>query len=542
MNVINLKERLDNPLSETRITDFVHHYAREHPSWEAAVFGDQRLTYAQLEQQVERYARALLASGIQKGDRVAMLCTPRIEYWIVFLATTAIGAIWLGLNPKYRLDECRYVIGDAKPKLLFTLADFEGQDYRPYAKTLQTEFDTLHTVIAITGAMDNALSMQAFEQRADSVPVAAYWDAAKKVQPKDPALLVYTSGSTGKPKGAILSHYGLCFGAQVQNYHYSGEAEDRTLLTTENPGGLCYFPINHVACVADTCCVSLVMGGALHFQERFDPAQVLAAIGREHIVMFGAMPTMLLMLLDHPDFETTDFSAVQAIAWGGAALPEPVAQRLYKITPNLINVYGMTETAANTCYSRYSDSLEEKCHSIGRPSPYMPCRIVNREGELCAPLAQGELQFKGEYLMLGYLNRPEATAEVFTDDGWMHTGDVGYWREDGCITLVGRLSDMFKSGGYNVYPREIEILLETHAEVDMAAVVSRADPLYQEVGVAYVLPKSGASLTVETLGDFCKQHLANYKVPKDFIISAELPILPVGKIDKVTLKRMATAD
>jgi len=207
----------------------------------------------------------------------------------------------------------------------------------------------------------------------------------------------------------------------------------------------------------------------------------------------------------------------------------------------------MTETAAHTTYASHDTTLAELRDSIGHPDPNMPCRIVNAEGNSSAMGEQGELQFKGEYLFLGYYNRPEATRDAFTEDGWFHTGDVGYWREDGTITLVGRLSEMFKSGGYNVYPREIEMLLESHPTVEMAAVVSVPDPLYQEVGVAYIIPRSDINndsketLTVDKLKAFCKNKLANYKVPKHFEISNELPMLPVGKIDKIALKKRTDA-
>lgn len=162
-------------------------------------------------------------------------------------------------------------------------------------------------------------------------------------------------------------------------------------------------------------------------------------------------------------------------------------KRLQGLVPRLMNVYGMTETGANTTYSSPDADLVELSETIGRPDPEMPCRIVNSEGERCKIGEAGELQFKGDYLLLEYLNRPEATRGAYTGDGWLHTGDLGYWREEGTITLVGRLSDMFKSGGYNVYPREIEDVLESHPLVEMAAVVGIPDNRYQEVGAAFVV-------------------------------------------------------
>jgi len=522
--------------ANSRISDYVVCHSEKLPDQAAVIFGKQCLTYAELNRQVQACSKALLALGIQKGDRVATLCTPRTGYWVVFLATTSIGAIWLGVNPKYSLDECRYVIGDAQPKLLFSMAAFEGRNYQPYWQALSTEFECLEQVVVLDNielpenAIEGAQSYSDFLTSGNTIGDDQYQTAIDAVETMDPALLVYTSGSTGKPKGALLSHYGLCFGATVQNTHYK----------VDQPSMICNFPINHVACVADTCCVILVAGGTIHFQERFDPEQVLQCIHEEGINMLAGVPTMLLMVLDHPRFSETDFSPIELIIWGGAALPEASIRRLQTLGARMISVYGMTETAANTIFSRDDASLEQLRDSIGYPSPTMPCRIVNSKGELCQPNEQGELQFKGEYLLLAYLNRSEATQDVYTQDGWLHTGDVGYWRDDGAITLVGRLTEMFKSGGYNVYPREIELLIESHPSVEMAAVIGVPDPLYQEVGAAFVQLKVGENLNPEDIKAYCKTKLANYKVPKHIEINESLPRLPVGKVDKVTLKTAFT--
>ena len=513
----------------TLISNYLKHYAQTTPNREAVVFGNQRLTYAELHTQVQQCAKALLAMYIKKGDRVAMLCTSRTEYWVVFLATTSIGAIWLGLNPKYRLQECRYVLEDARPTLLFAMAEFEGRCYQETIDTVQKDYGFVTQVIALTSPMPGTLSFSDFLASADTVSEQSLSASQSQVERLDPALLVYTSGSTGQPKGALLSHYGLCFGSTVQNQHF----------LVKQPRIICSFPINHAACVADSCCVNLVAGGTLVFHERFDPALVLQTINRERITVLGGVPTMLLMLLEHPAFESTDFSTLELIVWGGAALPVPVIKRLQALAPRLMNIYGMTETAANTTFTSPDADLIELSETIGRPSPHMPCRIINSEGQECSIGEHGELQFKGKYLLLEYLNRPDATKDVYTDDGWLHTGDLGYWREEGSISLVGRMSEMFKSGGYNVYPREIENCLENHPAVEMAAVVGVPDERFQEVGAAFMIITAGNVPDETALRDYCAANLANYKIPKTITFVKELPTLPVGKVDKVALKKQA---
>ncbi len=521
------------------MADYVDKYAREAPEREAVVFGDQRLTYRELNARVIRCAKALVAQGVQKGDCIAVLSTPRTEYWVIFLAATRVGALWLGLNPKYRLPEYRYVLEDAKPRLVFAMAEFEGRSYQEVVEVVRNDYDFIDQVIALTAPMQGTVALTDFLAQGDSVSGTELEHRKSLIDPLDRALLVYTSGSTGRPKGALLSHYGLCYGATMQVHHYRQCWPEPS---AEAPRGICCFPINHVACVADTCCVSLVAGGTLIFQERFDPGLVLRVAEKEKVDGLGGVPTMLLMLLEHPDFDKTDLSSVNAISWGGAALPAPLIERLKNITPHLMTFYGMTETATHVSYTSADADLTELSETIGRPSPYAACRIVNDRGGLCEVGEQGELQVKGKYLFLGYLNRPDATREAYTADGWLHTGDVAYWRDNGTITLVGRMSDMFKSGGYNVYPREIEEILESHPAVQMAAVVGVPDARYQEVGAAYVIVSdegADAMKEAEALRAYCKENLANYKVPKYFHIVYELPLLPVGKVNKVTLKKQA---
>jgi len=512
-----------------QISDYLSQHAEQVPDREAVIFGSQRITYAELEAQVQHCAKALLSRGVKRGDRIAVLCTSRPEYWVSFLATTRIGAVWLGLNPKYTLPEIRYVIEDAKPKLLFAMAEFEQQNYTDLVTVVQRDYDFIEGVISLTGHLSGTQSFSEFLQGAQTITDADLAERQANIDPMDPALLVYTSGSTGKPKGALLSHYGLCFGATVQHQHFA----------VKRPRVICNFPINHVACVADTGCVNLVAGGTLVFQERFDPQLFLRTITKERLNVVGGVPTMLLMLLEHPDFKQTDFSSVELIGWGGAALPVPIIKRLQTLVPRLINVYGMTETAANTTFTSPDADLIELSETIGRPSPHMPCRIINSEGQECSIGEHGELQFKGKYLLLEYLNRPDATKDVYTDDGWLHTGDLGYWREEGSISLVGRMSEMFKSGGYNIYPREIENCLENHPAVEMAAVVGVPDERFQEVGAAFVITTAGNVPDETALRDYCAANLANYKIPKTITFVKELPTLPVGKVDKVALKKQA---
>lgn len=521
-----------------RISDYVYFFADRSPNAEAMVFGEQRTTYRSLSKQVDACARALMACGVGKGDRVAVLSTPRPEAWITFLATARIGAIWTGLNPRYTRDEMAYVIGDCAPKLLIALERHLDRDFLPDARALKQTFESIETLVvfgeAIAGhADDDVLSFDTFLTSGKTLAEKDYRTVVDAVEPRDPALIVYTSGSTGKPKGALVHHYGPSYCSHFQN-RYWGAQPGRTRLIN-------FFPVNHLACVVDISCFALVWGGALVFMEQFDPAETLRVIECEKITVLGGVPTMLQLIFAEADLDSHDLSSLETIAFAGAAAPEALVHKMKAYAPLVSTGYGMTETIGHVTFSEANASAEQIANSIGRPVPDYDIRIAAADGHPVPPGEEGEIQVRGDFIFLGYFKRPEATAETFTADGWLRTGDVAIERPDGYWKMVGRMKEMYKSGGYNVYPREIEICLESHPDIEMAAVVGVPDELYQEVGHAYCLVRPGAGASVEALRAFCREHLANYKIPKVFSIRDTLPMLPVGKVDKQALKRDAMA-
>jgi acyl-CoA synthetase (AMP-forming)/AMP-acid ligase II len=301
------------------------------------------------------------------------------------------------------------------------------------------------------------------------------------------------------------------------------------------------FPINHVACVADSCATSLITAGKIVFQERFDPTAMLMATAEERCNMLGGVPTMLQLMLEQPVLETLDLSSLELIAWGGAAMPREGIRRLGMLCSRLMTLYGLTETSANIVFGDERSGTDALAETIGRPDRAVSCRIVDESGALCRIGEAGELQFRADFFFLGYWRQESAATAAWTDDGWFRTGDIALQRADGNLVLRGRKAEMYKSGGYNIYPREIELALERLPGVALAAVVCVPDPLYQEVGYAWVVPSPGADLGVEGLREACRNRLANYKVPKHFAIRDSVPMLPVGKVDKRALKNMALA-
>lgn len=512
-----------------RISDYVAYHADKNPATVALALGDDRRSYGDLARAVDDLAKALIAAGVRKGDRVATLQAPCPDYAVAFLATASIGAIWVGLNPRYSLDELAYVVDDAKPVLMLARRRLGDRDYEGDLTALRDRCAAIReTIVFDSGSSDSfGTPMSAFLSRGASVADAELTAAREACGGLDPCLIVYTSGSSGRPKGALLHHDAIA----------SFSVEQNRVWPVDPVRIVNYFPINHVGCVVDITIPTLAAGGTIFFLEQFDPQACLDLMQRERVTLWASVPSVFAMQLALPDFDRYDLSAVQLIVWEGAAMPEPMIRRLSQICPRLATNYSMTETTGAITVIEPTDDIDRLANSVGEPFPGVEIRLADAQGKSPPQGEPGEVLTRSRYCFRGYWERPEATADAFTPEGFFHTGDLAVQRRDGTYRIVGRLKEMFKSGGYNVYPREIEAVLEAHPDVVVAAVVSVADPLWQEVGVAYVIPSG--NVTPEDLLEWCRARLANYKVPKHIRIESDLPLLPVGKIDKQTLAARA---
>jgi len=513
----------------SRISDYAHHYAVRAGASTAVRLGGTALSYARLAEEIDATALALLALGVRKGDRVATLQTPRPEFFTAFLATASIGAVWVGLNPRYRLGELLAVIRDARPRVLLTRASIDGRSYRGDLEAIAAELGGALQIVVFEGeaAVAAARSHAEFIAGGASVSHETLSGARHDCGGRDPCLIVYTSGTTGAPKGAVLHHAGLVRFSLAQN-----------VLWPLNPVRvLNYFPINHVGCVADMACPALVAGGEQVFLEHFDVEASLHLMAEWQVTLWGSVPSVFQMQLASPACARTDFSSVQLIVWEGAAMPRDDIVRLRRICPSLATNYGMSETTSAVTVVEPTDNLDVLADSVGFPFPGVEVRLADRDG-LDAALGQpGELWARSDLNMLGYWSNPTATAEALSSDGWLRTGDLAVRRPDGRYRIVGRIKEMYKSGGYNVYPREIESVLEQHPAVAAVAVTAASDPLWQEVGVAFVVARG--SITEEELIAWCHERLANYKVPKRVVFLDSLPLLPIGKVDRQALRLRA---
>lgn len=509
----------------------VEYWARIKPSAEAMVFEGQRLSWKEFDEQINRTAKAFLALGVQPGDRVALISMARPEFMVSYLAASKIGAIWLGLSPKFALDELRNLLGHSRPKLLIVLREYMGIDLVQTGLTFFQEFSFLCDVLVINKIGKEGIDYGSFTSEARPELDQALAVRAAQVRPGDETLLIYTSGSTGKPKGVLHTHEAIIRNIAQEVKHFEWSEESRVLL---------HFPINHVAASVEIGFGAVCAGAALIMMDRFDPVESLQVMERERVTVLGQVPAMYLLQFQQGCFRGTDFSRVRAFIYGGSTPPQALVDILSGVAQRtgarLMTGYGSTELCGFVTYSTPEDDLELLTKSAGKVAPGFEMKVVDEDRKPLSAGQIGEIAVRGPSIMKGYLNSPEATAEVVDADGWYYTSDLGYLNARGYLFISGRKSEMYKSGGENVFPREVEEVLESHSAVLFAAVIGVPDPVYSEVGTAFVMPKPGQQLTVEELQRHCRAHLVNFKVPKHFELRPMLPLLPSGKVNKLALK------
>ena len=522
-----LLETKNTQMSQS-IAEFVYAHAKDHAQRTAIASERTRVTYSELARRVNNTAAFLLEQGVRRGDCVAALVGPGCEGFTLFLAVNAVGAIWLGLNPRYKYREMEYAIKDSAARFLFFAREFRGRQYHSEVARLQIA----------CGSIEKTFCIDADERLGQSVASVISQGADTQVESLREALscgdrasltamLVYTSGSSGTPKGVLIPNRSMV--RRTLN-------QISQLPMNDYPRVYNAYPMNHVGGVHWVSSYAMVSAGTVHFRENFDPEEVPDLVESEEINVLQFFPAMYQLLIDAPAYQPEKFRSVKWHFFSGAAISENLLSHVRSWGGQIITSYGMSETCGSVTYGGPGMPDAMLADTIGKPVPPGEVRVVSTTGEVCREGESGEMQVRAEFGMSAYLNRPEQTRDAFTDGGWFKTGDLALVMSDGYLKFVGRLSEMFKSGGFNVYPREIELVLESHPQVSLAAVVTRPHRVFGEVGAAFVVPKPTATLTIATLQAWCKEHLADYKVPKVFTIRQQLPMLPIGKVDKFTLK------
>lgn len=517
----------------SRIDEVLSRAARLAPEAPCASFDGRHWSHAGFDALVGRAAAALQAAGLRRGDRVALMCTPRPEYLLVLMAVSRAGGVYVGLHPRYTAAEVAQVLQRVQPQLLLSLRHFDGQD-------LPARFGPPDAAVAgppllafddLDELLQQLESLPGLQAGAD-VEVDAHADVNADAEALARcAAIVFTSGTTGRPKAAMLTHAGLLWAAAVQHLRLSPPAPARPRL-------LCHLPINHVGCLMNLTLGALVGQGSVVFLPKFSAAATLQLLAEEGVNVWLQVPAMFHDCVSHPAFDPAALRRLHSICIGGGAPSAATLQRLRESGVPLFVEYGQTETSSSGAYSDPGADDEVLTHCVGRFDACFEMRIARPDGSPCAAAEVGEIQARGRLLFAGYFGDAAATREAFTADGWLHTGDLAEQRADGQVVLRGRLKEMIKSGGLNVYPREVELVLEGHPGVAQVVVLGLPDERLGEAVHAVLRlrePQPGRA----ALDALCRGRLANYKVPKSFRVVDHFALLPNGKIDRVGTRALA---
>jgi fatty-acyl-CoA synthase len=454
---------------------------------------------------------------------VAYLGVNAVEVFETFFATWLLGAVAVPLNYRLSGAEIRYMLDDSGASVLVHSADANAQ-----VSAAVPLPDTLRHVVAVDPD-SRPVEGPEFEAEVAAGPTL---DSEPHVSLDDPAILLYTSGTTGRPKAAVLTHGNLTWNTMNQLAHVDVLGTDRAL---------CISPLFHCVGLGQVTLPTLLKGGSVEAIAKFDPGEVLDRIGEAGITSFSAVPTMLQMMCEHPAWSTADLSSLHTVIYGGSPVQERVARAWLDRGVQLLQGYGMTEASPGVYMSTHDGTAAHPTAS-GVPHFFTDVALL-RDGH---PVPVGgepaELVVRGPNVFTGYWNRPEDTAASFVDGQWFRTGDVLRVEEDGWAHVVDRVKDMYISGGENVYPAEVEAVAVQLDAVANCAVVGLADRRWGEVGVAYVQPREGATLTEAELRAHLEANLARYKVPKYVEFVPELPHNATGKIRRVELRHRAGAD
>jgi fatty-acyl-CoA synthase len=513
-----------------------------------SIHQDVRLTWAQLLEQVDRLAGNLIALGLRPADRIGIWSPNNVEWVLTQFAAARAGLILVTINPAYRLREAEYTFNKVGVRALVAAERFKSSDYLDMVETLAPELatsnpgqlksarlPTLEMAIKLGGApRPGWLNFDELAARLVSGDELAR--RATTLDARDPINIQFTSGTTGMPKGATLSHHNI-----LNNGYFVGARQDFTAADR-----LCIpVPLYHCFGMVMGVLACLTHGAAMVFpSDAFDPEAVLKAIEQEHCTALYGVPTMFIAELSAPDFDRYDLSSLRTGIMAGAICPEPVMREVIE-RMNMREVtigYGMTETSPISFQTDPDDPLEKRVETVGRVQPHLECKMVDENGEIVTLGTPGELCTKGYSVMIGYWGDPEKTAEAIDADGFMHSGDLATFDEQGFAEIVGRIKDMIIRGGENIYPKEIEEYLLGHPKVEDVAVVGLPDEKYGEEVCAWVRLEAGEAMDEAELRAFCKDQIAHYKVPRYIRFVDAFPMTVTGKVQKFLIREQMVAE
>ncbi|RGE44905.1 fatty acid--CoA ligase family protein [Comamonas testosteroni] len=500
----------------------------------AIVENGKSISYQQLQQLSRQAARALMALGVQAGDRVA-LWAPNLSEWIVAACGVhAAGGVLLPLNTRMKGGEAADILDRSRAKVLVSVGDFLNNYYPDLLNGLRPA--TLQHVVVlgdkVLGSAD--LSWAQFMAKADGTSAEEQLQREAQIKPDDTADLMFTSGTTGRPKGVMAAHRPTIL---------AFKAWSDVVGLTEGSRYLIVNPFFHTFGYKAGWVAALLQGATVYPEQVFDAEAILRRIESDRISFMPGPPTLFLSMLAHPQLSKFDLSSLEASVTGASTVPPILIKRMREELgiKNVTTAYGLTECGGCATLCDPSDDVQTVANTCGKALPGTEVRCVNEQGQPVAAGEAGEVLLRGYHIMKGYFEDEKATAETIDADGWLHTGDVGVLDERGYLRITDRLKDMFIVGGFNCYPAEIERILSNHPEVAQVAVLGVPDERMGEVGCACVVARNGVTVDKDAFIAWCRANMANYKVPRFMLQLDSLPVNASNKVQKRDLLQIVKA-
>lgn len=536
-----LIEKTFSQVLDTMVKEFPDQYAFKYTTL------DYTRTYSEFRDDVDTFARSLIAMGVKAGSHIAIWATNVPQWYITFWAATKIGAVLVTVNTAYKIHEAEYLLKQSDTHTLVMIEGYRDSNYSQIMAELCPELETtkpgeqlhskrlpfLRNIITVDYKQKGCITWDEAIAKSRKVPIDEVYRMAAAVDINDVCNMQYTSGTTGFPKGVMLTHYNVVNNGKCIGDRMDLSTADRMMIQV---------PMFHCFGMVLAMTAAMTHGASLMPLPYFSPKPALACINQERITAFHGVPTMFIAMLEHPDFEKTDFSYMRTGIMAGSPCPEPVMNEVVnKMNMKEITiVYGQTESSPGCTMSSTDDSIQVRVSTVGRPLPEIECKIVDPEtGEDLPDNVTGEFVARGYNIMKGYYKMPVETANTIDADGWLHTGDLALRTPEGNYRITGRLKDMIIRGGENIYPKEIEEFIYTHDKVQDVQVIGVPDDQYGEEIMACIILKDGEQMTVDEMKDYIRSHMAKHKVPKYIDFVKEFPMNAAGKILKFKMREQA---
>jgi fatty-acyl-CoA synthase len=507
--------------------------ASETPNQAFVVLGDRRLTYGQVEAKAEAMAAALYELGIEAGDRIALNLPNWPEFVVSVFAAAKLGATIVPLNPKYTTSELQYMLRHSESVVVVTAEVWEGVDYLARFENFLTSLPDLQYVISV-GVEDLWYDdrIYQFEDLLSSGTGREY--RKTEASPDEVFAIVYTSGTMGKPKGVSLTQANLLWAA-------AASADGIELRPNDVVFGLT--TLFNVFGLGPGVLGTVVAGATLVLQDDQDPAGALEIVEREKVTVYHGLPTSFILDLHEPTLEERDVSSIRTGIVAGSPVAEDLIGRIQReLIPDVRIAYGLTEAGSTVTITCPNDSPGKRTSTVGRPVDGVELKVLDLDGSSLPIESVGEVAVRGPGVMVGYYRQPSETTHAFTEDGFFLTGDLGMVDDEGYLHILGRRKEMIIRGGFNVYPRELEDRLHAHPAVLDVAVVGLPHEVLGEVACACIVPVEGAIVTGDEIKDFCREVMADYKVPDLVRFLDSFPMTGSGKVRRVELARIISAE